>query len=395
MSDGSSSGTLARAALMTATDRSSGRTSLSEPLESPPDGGAGGGHDDCFGHGVFLLVEGGRDKRPLSHRRWYAVIRGLPVWPWSPRGRPHAPLPPHRPRPAVSRPRRRGTPRPTGGPRSCEPARPRARPRLAARVAAHLPVLVGTAALGRAVRNGVARPAQQLGPAPTRAAGVAGDLGAADLGAGVEDRLLGRDGHRADALPATAVGQAILDRAALPDVEGGIHAWEQGGRAAGIARRRGVEAVLAEQLVRAFVELRAEEVAQRHGAAADLDDGNRLGRGEVAAPAAPHETEGLGDRGDGPEVRTGADDDLRAQLAKPDHGRLEVAHGDGLADPVGHVVGADHDDGRCGRSTCSSALVSWASRPEDSAPMTAVLVSCTGRPVRAEMPVATMAPTVW
>ena len=48
-----------------------------------------------------------------------------------------------------------------------------------------------------------------------------------------------------------------------------------------------------------------------------------------------------------------------------------------------------------GRSTCSRARASCRSRPEDSAPMTAVLVRRTGRPVSAETPVAMIAPTVW
>jgi hypothetical protein len=43
-------GTCASAARTAATARSSGRTSLSEPLPAPPDRGAGGGDDDGFGH---------------------------------------------------------------------------------------------------------------------------------------------------------------------------------------------------------------------------------------------------------------------------------------------------------------------------------------------------------
>ena len=47
-----------------------------------------------------------------------------------------------------------------------------------------------------------------------------------------------------------------------------------------------------------------------------------------------------------------------------------------------------------GLSTFSSASAICLSRPEDSAPMTATLVSSTGRPLSAETPLAMMAPTV-
>ena len=47
-----------------------------------------------------------------------------------------------------------------------------------------------------------------------------------------------------------------------------------------------MEAVGAEHLRGALRELRTEEVTQRHGVAPGLDDGDRLGGGEVAATPA-------------------------------------------------------------------------------------------------------------
>ena len=49
-----------------------------------------------------------------------------------------------------------------------------------------------------------------------------------------------------------------------------------------------------------------------------------------------------------PEVGAGADDDLGAGLAQAAHRQAQVAHGDRLVDPVGHVVGADHDQRHVG-----------------------------------------------
>ena len=47
-----------------------------------------------------------------------------------------------------------------------------------------------------------------------------------------------------------------------------------------------------------------------------------------------------------------------------------------------------------GAGTSSRALATWTSSAEDSAPMTATLVSRTGRPLSAETPLAMIAPTV-
>ena len=79
------------------------------------------------------------------------------------------------------------------------------------------------------------------------------------------------------------------------------------------------------------------------------DDGDRLRRA-IAGDSVPGVgAQRLGERPDRAQVGAGADDDLGAQLAQPVHG---VARGSGTAtvgfDPLGDVVGADHDDREVG-----------------------------------------------
>ena len=129
-----------------------------------------------------------------------------------------------------------------------------------------------------------------------------------------------------------------------PHAERRAHAREQGRRRARVAGRRGVEPVLAEHLVRRPRELRPEQVAERHGASARLDDRHGLRGREVARPTLHQGAQRLADRLDGAQVGTGADDDLRAERPDPPHGLLELAHRRRALDPVRHVVGADHDE---------------------------------------------------
>ena len=131
----------------------------------------------------------------------------------------------------------------------------------------------------------------------------------------------------------------------VQQAERGTEGGQQDRSGPGIPGRRRVEPVLAEQLVRSFLELGAEDVTERHRPPAGLDDGHGLGGGEIAAPAPCECLERLGDRLHRAEVGTGAHDHLGAGVPEPADRRLEVPHGDRLVDPVGDVVGADENDG--------------------------------------------------
>ena len=192
-----------------------------------------------------------------------------------------------------------------------------------------------------ASRERPADPVQHHGPAAEGSAALAADAGRAHLGARVAHGARRRAGDRRDPLAAAAVETEhdVLVEQTQRGAEGGQQ--DRGGPR--IPRRRGVEPVVAEHLVRALLELGAEDVAQRHRAPAGGDDRHGLGGGEVAAPPPRERPERLGDRLQRPEVGAGADDDLGAGVAQPADRGLEVTHGDRLVDAVGDVVGADED----------------------------------------------------
>ena len=105
---------------------------------------------------------------------------------------------------------------------------------------------------------------------------------------------------------------------------------------------------MAEQLVCWSGELRTEQVHQGDGAPTGLDHGHGLGGGQVATPEAGQQSQRLGHRLDGAQVGTRSDDDLAVGGAKGPDGLLEVTDRDRLVDAVGHVVGADQNDGDVG-----------------------------------------------
>ena len=119
---------------------------------------------------------------------------------------------------------------------------------------------------------------------------------------------------------------------------------QQGRGRAGIASGRGVEAIEPEELLGRGRELRSEQVTQRDGAPAGLDDGHGLGCGQVATPPPDEQPERLGDGLDGAQVGAGADDDLGAENARSPHGGLEMPDRDRAVGAVGDVVGADEDE---------------------------------------------------
>ena len=93
------------------------------------------------------------------------------------------------------------------------------------------------------------------------------------------------------------------------------------------------------------VELGAEDVAERDGAPALLDDGDRLRRGEPARPHPGDLLERRRDRPDRAEVGAGADDHLRADVAQPAYRLGEVPDRGRGQHLVGDVVDADQHHG--------------------------------------------------
>ena len=205
MSDGSSSGTLARAALMTATERSSGRTSLSEPLKARPMGVRAvdtmtASVTGCSSSSRVAGISGRlvTDDRMPSFAAFrcglglLGAVRARRSSPSSSTGRVvHA---------AADGPVQR-----VAHGRARLPVHGRARV-WPGRVAAHLRSSPARPRWAERSERGCAAGAAAW-PSAHAGRGVAGDLGAADLGARVEDRLLGRDGHRADALPRRRSGR--------------------------------------------------------------------------------------------------------------------------------------------------------------------------------------------
>ena len=185
--------------------------------------------------------------------------------------------------------------------------------------------------------------AQEHGPPTPGPGGLARDCRRAHLGARVADSLHRSDSDGANALAAQSVGTAV-DRV-RPEAQGVADTGQQRRGHPGVAGRRRVEPVVAEHLVREPGELRAEQVAQGDGAATGLDDGDGLGCGQVATPAAGQQSQRLGHRLDGAQVGTRSDDDLAVGGAKGADGLFEVTDRNGLVDAVGDVVGADQDDG--------------------------------------------------
>ncbi len=115
-----------------------------------------------------------------------------------------------------------------------------------------------------------------------------------------------------------------------------------------VALGRRVELVRAEQHRRGGVELRPEDRAERDGAAALLDDRDRLGRREPARPRPAHLLERRRDGTDRAEVGTRADQHLDARVPQPVDRVGEVAHRRGGHDGVGDVVDADQQHGQVG-----------------------------------------------
>ena len=156
--------------------------------------------------------------------------------------------------------------------------------------------------------GGAAWPSARGGP---RA--LPGDLGGADLGAGVAHGLLGREATGPMPSPRRRSGRRSSCGSPSHTPSAAYTLGSRAAAAAGVAGRRGVEAVLAEHLVRALGELGSQQVAERDRATAGLDDGDGLGCGEVPAPAPADEPQRLRDRLDGAEVGAGGHDHLGAQ----------------------------------------------------------------------------------
>ncbi len=133
----------------------------------------------------------------------------------------------------------------------------------------------------------------------------------------------GRLGHRAQAQAGGGRGQQHL-----------------GGP--GVAQRGRVELVVGE-VVPAAGELRAEDVAQADRPAAGGHHRHRLGRGQRAGQPAGQPAQRLGDRPDGAEVGAGADHQRQVLLGQQGQCGVEVPDRLGGPDPVGDVVGPDHD----------------------------------------------------
>ena len=272
---------------MTVAARSSGRTSLSEPLKARPIGRAGGRDDDGFGHGgppVTPRVSGAYRSASMLLPVRLAAVCVAASWSRSRRGR----------RPGGASVRRRGA----------RPARARRRRRPAVCGSP-----VGAGSRGRRRRHG---PAARAGRGSGRRPAVG-----ADLGAGVAHGLR-RPRRRPGRRPRRGGGRARLGVARRPEAERGADAGQQRGGGAGVAGRpRGGTGRWLNISCGRGRELRAEQVAERDRAAAGLDDRDGLGRGEVAAPAAGEQPQRLGDRLDRAEVGAGADDDLGAGVAQP------------------------------------------------------------------------------
>ena len=131
-----------------------------------------------------------------------------------------------------------------------------------------------------ASRGWVAAAVPQLDPQAAHAAAGAGDLGAAQLGAGVVDGRTAAVGDRQHALAAQRLGPGLLvgDQA-----ERGHRAGQQHGGQRAVAVGRGVELVGAEEQRRGGRELGAEDRAQRDRAALLLDAPRSSGRPPAGA----------------------------------------------------------------------------------------------------------------
>lgn len=185
----------------------------------------------------------------------------------------------------------------------------------------------------------------QRGPATTWPAALSGDIDGRHLGAGVEDGLSSGDGHRARRLSQQGfLIVACVVPTPAPHPEGGAHAGQECRRRSGVSGRRGMEAVLAEHLPGRGCELRPEQVPERDGASAGLDDGDGLSGGEVATPSASQAAQGLRQRLDGAQVGARAHHHLGPQIPSVAHHALQRAHGDGSVDPVRDVIGPDEDE---------------------------------------------------
>ena len=242
-------------------------------------------------------------------------------------------------------------------------------------------------------RERPADPVQHHGPAAEGSAALATDAGRAHLGAGVAHRARGRPGDRRDPLATAAVETEhdVLVEQAQRGAEGGQQ--DRGGPR--IPRRRGVEPVVAEHLVRALLELGAEDVAQRHGAPAGgrrrRRSGRRRDRGSTAARASGAAARPAGaPRGRGtcrrrPRPR-------RRAAGGPTASRWRTAID--LSMRWVMSLAPMRMTAASGWGTTSRALATWTPRSPDTAPTTATLVRRTRRPAKAETPVARMAPMV-
>ena len=236
----------------------------------------------------------------------------------------------------------------------------------------------GVGGVAGASRDRPADAVQQHRPAALRAAALAADLRSA---------LTSVPGSRTALVAAMATGptpsprlrvEAGSRRASSKRPSAAHTDGQQGRGGPGVARRRRVEAVVAEHLVRALRRTpdragrRATRCGRRPSTTATVWAAARSRLQRRAS-----DRSGWGDRLDGAEVGARADDDLGPGVAQPSHrvaSRWRTAIE--LVDAVGDVVGADQDHRDVRRRYRSSALRHLAARgPRDVAPTTATLVS--------------------
>ena len=204
-------------------------------------------------------------------------------------------------------------------------------------------VLVVRGALGGGGRRPPAVP--HLDPQTAHAAARAAHLGAVHLRTRRLHGLGGRRGDGQHALAAVGLGLGLVLGG---EAERGERRRQQRVDHPAVAVGRRVEAVRPEQQRGGGLELGPEDRGQRDGPTALLDDRDRLGGGEAVRPGATDLLERGRDRLDRPEVGTGPDDDLDAGVPQPSDRLREVPHRLRRQHAVGHVVGADQDDGDVG-----------------------------------------------
>ena len=167
----------------------------------------------------------------------------------------------------------------------------------------------------------LAPPVSEQGQSTARTATADGTVGLGDLSAGA----LSGDGRCARKCQHALTATRLVAVVGRYHTDGGGDRGQHRARAVPVSSRRGMELVRSEQFGRARSKLCAQDGGQRDRPPARLDDGDGLCRGKAPTPAPRHQPKGRWNRPDGPQVWTGADDDLGPGFAECGDRRLEMA----------------------------------------------------------------------